>query len=126
MGRILVIDDDPDVVESTQIVLESRGHEVAGAGSREEGMRAVEEFAPDLIILDVMMEQADDGIAMAQELRKKGFAAPIMMLSGIGRLSGMDYGKDGSLVPVDDFQEKPIDPIVLIEKVDALLSRKED
>lgn len=124
MARILIVDDDPDIVEATQLILQAKHHEVAAAGDRESGMKAVKEFNPDLLILDVMMTQPDDGLAMAQELRLQGFKAPILMLTSISRASGMEYGQDDEMVPVDDFQEKPVEPSVLVQKVEQLLKRK--
>ncbi len=121
MAKILVIDDDPDIRGASTTVLEREGHQVDQAGSRDEGMKKIEEFGPDLLILDVMMEQADDGIAMAQELRRKDFTKPILMVTGLSKVTGMDYGKDDSIVPVDAFLEKPLHPQELIDKVNELL-----
>ena len=87
-------------------------------------MAAVKDFQPDLIVLDVMMDQPDDGFVMAQDLRKDGFTAPILMLTSVGKVTGLEFGADDSVVPVDDFQEKPISPAALIEKVKALLAPK--
>jgi DNA-binding response OmpR family regulator len=125
MAKILIVDDDPDVVEACRLVLDSVGHAVATAGSRTEGMQAVAAEAPDLIVLDVIMEQPDDGIAMAQELRRLGFTKPILMLTSIGKVTGLPYGSDPSMVPVDAFVEKPIDPAALIAMIADLLDRKE-
>jgi len=83
---------------------------VRTAASRAEGMEAVQAFSPDLIILDVMMEQPDDGIAMAQELRRAGSTVPIIMLTSVGQVTGMKYGRDNDLVPVEVFFEKPVRP----------------
>jgi DNA-binding response OmpR family regulator len=121
MPRILVVDDDPDVIEAVTTFLESAGHIVKSARDRREGMIKVGVEKPDLIILDVMMEEPDDGFAMALELRRGGFTKPILMLTSIARLTGMSYGVDASTVPVDDFVEKPVAPAVLLEKVAALL-----
>jgi len=125
MARILFVDDDPDIVEAGQIVLRSAGHEVFAACSREEGMAAVKTAEPDLIILDVMMEEPDDGIAMAVDLRKAGFKKPILMLTSLSKVVGYAYGRNDDVVPVDDFQEKPIDPKTLLAKVNELLAAKE-
>lgn len=125
MAKILIVDDDPDVVEATSLFLEREGHQVVGAGNREEGMAALELEQPDLLILDVMMEQPDDGLAMARELRRRGNAVPILMLTSINLAIGMRYGKDDEMVPVDEFQEKPIEPATLLAKVGELLGRKE-
>lgn len=124
MAKILVVDDDPDMTEACQLVLEQAGHEVRGAHSCQQGLAEVNQFQPDLLVLDVMMAEPDDGIAMAQELRRTGFKAPILMLSNIGKVTGMYYGKDDTLVPVDEFLEKPVAPAALVEKVNDLLSGK--
>ena len=124
MARILIVDDDRDVVEACRLLLERERHDVACAYSREEGMQAIAALAPDLLILDVIMEQPDDGIAMAQELRRGGFTAPILMLTSIGRVTGMTFGRDDEVVPVDEFQEKPINPATLSRKVNELLSKR--
>ncbi len=125
MAKILVIDDDPDIVEAVQFFLEKAGHQTAGAYSRREGAAKLEEFDPDLLILDVMMEQPDDGLAIAQELRRRGWKRPILMLTSIGHVTGLEYGKQDALVPVDDFQEKPVAPEDLVNRVQKLLARKE-
>jgi len=124
MANILVVDDDPDVVQYVKVVLEKEGHVVSSAGDRESGMAAVQAEKPDLLILDVMMELPDDGFAMAQELRRKGVGVPILMLTSISKVTGLEYGKDEDVVPVDDFQEKPINPASLVAKVGAILKGK--
>ncbi|MBN1885116.1 MAG: response regulator [Candidatus Krumholzibacteriota bacterium] len=123
MARILVVDDDPDVVEATKMYLEKEGHDVATAFSRDEGMKHIAAEHPDLLVLDVMMDEPDDGIFMAQELRKSGFERPILMMSSIDKVTGMHYDKDDEVTPVDDFIEKPVAPATLVEKVKALLNR---
>lgn len=125
MAKILIVDDDPDVVETVGLFLRQDGHETAAAMNRAAGMEQVAGFKPDLIVLDVMMEQPDDGLVMAQELRRQGYSRPILMLTSINRATGMVYGKDPDLAPVDDFQEKPIEPGVLVAKVKQLLRQPE-
>lgn len=126
MAKILIVDDDPDVVEAVELLLKQQGHQMATAFNRQEGMTRIEEFSPDLIILDVMMEQPDDGITMAQDLRRKGRQTPILMLTTVSRATGLNIGKDDEMVPVNDFQEKPIEPALLLEKVADLLRQGED
>jgi DNA-binding response OmpR family regulator len=125
MAKILIVDDDPDVVDACRLFLEKKGFNVSAAYNRDEGMSAIQSFKPDLVILDVMMDQPDDGIAMAQDLRRQGFKAPILMLTSISKVTGMTYGRDNDLVPVDEFQEKPVDPATLVAKVERLLGKKE-
>ena len=124
MAKILIVDDDPDITFTTSLFLKKAQHEVLTASNRADGMQAIEEDNPDLIILDVMMEQADDGIAMAQELRRQGCETPILMLTSVGRVTGFKYDEDQELVPVDAFFEKPIQPDELIGKVNELLATK--
>lgn len=124
MARILIVDDDPDVVEATTLFLKKEGHEVHSAFNKADGHKAIADIKPDLLILDVIMEQPDDGIAMAQELRRSGFKQPILMFTSISKVIGFDFGKDSDLVPVDEFVEKPIKPAALLEKVNKLLGNK--
>jgi DNA-binding response OmpR family regulator len=124
MAKVLVVDDDPDVVEACKMYLEQQGHQVACAYSRAEAMKAVKEQKPELLVLDIVMEQPDDGLVMAQELRRSGFTFPIVMLTSLAKVTGMEYGKDKELVPVDAFLEKPIAPKTLCDKVAQLLSAK--
>jgi DNA-binding response OmpR family regulator len=121
MSRILVVDDDPDVVEACRLVLEAENYEVSEAGNREEGMARISEVEPDLIILDVMMDQPDDGIVMAQQLHRQGSQTPILMLTSVNKVTGLELGANDQVLPVTEFCEKPIEPALLIEKVAAIL-----
>ncbi len=123
MKTIVLVDDDPDIQESIKLVLESAGYTFKGATDRISGMALIESAKPDLIILDVMMEMPDDGFVLAQDLRAKGMKTPIIMLTSIGSVTGMKFGKDSDVVSVDDFQEKPISPEKLLSKVKSLLEK---
>ena len=122
MAKILIVDDDPDIVEACRLVLEREGYEAEGAPNRADGMKALEEVKPDLLILDVMMEEPDDGLVMAQDLRRQGHSFPIMMLTSAATATGFEFASDEEVVPVDEFQPKPIDPTTFVAKVGKLLS----
>ncbi len=124
MARILIVDDDPDIVDAARLVLEREGHTVASAGNRPDGLQALDESHPDLLILDVMMEEPDDGLRMAREIRRGGKMLPILMLTSINPTMGLAIDKDDEMVPVDDFQTKPIDPRSLVATVQSLLERR--
>ena len=122
MARILIVDDDKDIVEACRLFLEREGHTVAAAYSRGGGMRAVADWPPDLLVLDVMMDEPDDGITMAQELRRSGWKTPIVMLTSIGKVTGLGYGADPEVLPVAAFLDKPGRPGVLVMTVADLLA----
>jgi DNA-binding response OmpR family regulator len=121
VAKILIVDDDPDIVEAGRLVLEREGYEVEGAPNRADGMKKLAEVKPDLLILDVMMEEPDDGLRMAREIRKAGHTLPIIMLTSVNAAMGLNIDKDEEMVPVDEFQPKPVDPQTLIAKVKKLL-----
>lgn len=120
MAKIAIIDDDPDILDASGLVLESKGHIVITASNPDDGYNLVVENKPDLIILDVMMNEPDDGFFLAQKFRRNNIGTPILMYTSVSKTIGMDFGIN-EMVPVDDFVEKPISPKDLVEKVDKLL-----
>ncbi len=128
MAKILIIDDDPDIVEAMRVVLESKGYWVINAESGEEGLNKARAHKPDLIILDIMMETADKGFDVARELRKDDLFknVPILMLTALKEKMGLDFKKeagDSVWLPVEAYLEKPLKPEELISKVEHLLHR---
>lgn len=123
MAKILLIDDDPDVTDAGRLVLEKAGHTVSTAHNAEAGFALIERAVPDLLVLDIMMENADDGIVLARRLRAEGYRFPIIALSSIGAVTGLDYDREGEMLPVDVFIAKPVRPAELIQKIDELLAR---
>jgi DNA-binding response OmpR family regulator len=123
MAKIIIIDDDPDILDASSLVLNSKGYETITASNPDDGFKMVKDNNPDLIILDVMMNEPDDGFFLAQKFRKEKIMVPIIMYTSISKATGMDFGKS-DLVPVDEYVEKPISPDELIEKVEKLLKRK--
>jgi len=81
---ILYVDDDQDFLDSTSMVLEANGYVVETARSAEEGLKTYKEVQPDLVIVDLMMEEVDAGTGLAKELRLLGNKAPVYMLSSVG------------------------------------------
>ena len=81
---ILCLDDDPDILSFLQIVLEGEGYTFAGADSAEEGLRIYKEIDPDLLIVDLMMEEVDAGTGFVKEIQLLGNTAPVYMLSSVG------------------------------------------
>ena len=126
MAKILIVDDDNDFAEATKVILESRNYEVISADNTEEGLSLLEREDPDLLILDVMMENKAAGIIISRQLRKnpKFRDLPILMLTGMREQTGFFFPgepKSEVFLPVDEFLEKPHLPEVLLEKVEKLL-----
>ena len=123
MSIIAIIDDDPDVLDASSLVLKSKGYEVITATNPDDGFKIVKENKPSLIILDVMMNEPDDGFFLAQKFRREKIDTPILMFTSVSKSFGVDYGIN-EMVPVDEFVEKPISSEQLIEKVEKLLKEK--
>lgn len=123
MPKIAIIDDDPDILDASTLVLTSKGYEVITATNPDDGYKIVKDQNPDLIILDVMMNEPDDGFFLAQKFRREKFEIPIIMYTSVSKTLGLEFAA-GEMIPVDDFVEKPISPETLIDKVEKLLQLK--
>jgi CheY-like chemotaxis protein len=127
--RILIVDDDQDIVDSVTIMLQSEGYEVVAARSGEECMKSVEEACPHLILLDIMMEKLTTGLHVGYELRKhpETKTIPIIIISGIGEATGLDIAteQETDYIAADEFLEKPVKPDVLLKKVAELMKASE-
>jgi len=108
MAKILIVDDDPDILDASRLALERAGHVVITASNPSDGKLALDREAPALLILDIMMGAPDDGLVMAQTLRRTGYKLPILMLTSLPKVSGMALAKDDDMVPVDELVEKPV------------------
>ena len=125
MAKILIVDDDEDIVEAMRLTLGSKGHETIMAVSGEEGLEKTKQEKPDLIILDVMMPGID-GFESSRILKKDPDTKeiPILMLTAIKDKMGLDFQKeagDEDWLPVDEYCEKPLDHDDLVRKVENLL-----
>jgi CheY-like chemotaxis protein len=130
--KILIVDDDRDLVESLSQVLRSNGYETASAGSAAEGLNALLIVQPDLVILDVMMETDTAGFEAAGQIRslrptsrfRDIRTVPIIILTAIGQVTNSRFSLDPGdnfLPGVDEFLTKPVDLDELLAKVGALI-----
>ena len=127
--RILIIDDDPDFVEVTKVLFETRQYEVTAAYNPEEGFAKLEKEIPDALILDVMMGKGADGFIVARKIRKdpRFDKMPILMMTSMHEQTGFDFPGDrihSKFLPVDEYIEKGVDPQVLLKKVEQQLAKK--
>ncbi|MDP8259898.1 MAG: response regulator [Candidatus Gygaella obscura] len=123
MHKILMVDDDREFLEASKIVLEANDYEVILAENVSSAEAMIYSDKPDLIILDIMMEQPDDGIALAHKLKKSGIGIPVIMLSGVSTVTGYDYGECNEVLPCSDFLEKPVTPENLLNKIEKILKK---
>jgi CheY-like chemotaxis protein len=124
MSKILIVDDDPDFVEATRIVLEQRGYEVISAVNGDEGLQAVRVHKPDLVILDVIMSSILDGLNVSQELHRDPDHSdiPIVMVTSIANTDYAALFPTDEYVHISAFMTKPVPPDQLLQRVQALLA----
>ncbi|HMB20356.1 MAG TPA: response regulator [Spirochaetota bacterium] len=116
---ILVIDDDPDILDSIKAILGANGFEVETAMSGKEGTEKVKSVNPDLVLCDMMMERIDAGTKVAQDIRKNNPDMPVFLLSSIGSATATNIDIDK--LGFSGVFQKPVDPDNLINVVkDAL------
>ena len=123
MSKILVVDDDPDFVEITRIVLEKEGHEVSAARSGKEGLQRIREDQPDLVILDVIMDTVLDGLSTSQRIYDDPMMrdVPIIMVTSIASTDYASLFPTDEYVHISSFMSKPVTPKGLLRQVNRLL-----
>ena len=125
MAKILLVDDDLDLIQMNRLVLERRGHQVMGACSGAEAREAVRKSVPDLAVVDVMMESMSAGFDLARELHQNLPALPMIMLSGVHEATGVPFRfePDKDWLPVVKFLDKPFEPARLADEIEAILKK---
>ncbi len=129
-GKILVIDDDPDILDAVAMILESQGYEVVTARDGLEGLATLKAENPDLLMLDLMMPKMD-GFAFCKELQDPRWSkfrnTPILILTSVREeASRRRYELETGLeLDVDDYLEKPMSPDVLLERVNKLMKKQQ-
>jgi len=126
--KILIIDDDPDIIEVATMILETQDYEVMTARHGVEGLARLREMKPDLIILDMLMPKMD-GFAVYKELQTPAWTEyrdiPILIFSSVDEATSRQRYEleTGSSIAFGDYVEKPLVPAVLLEKVAQMLDR---
>jgi CheY-like chemotaxis protein len=135
-GKILIVDDDPDFVKTTQLILKTGGYDTTVAEDARKGLEKIKESRPDLVILDIMMESIFEGFSFLSTLRTApDFASfkftPVLMVSSVKNDTGSrfmfdDEGSMGETSQPDDFMDKPLKPNALLGKVASLIRKTAD
>lgn len=120
MAKILIVDDEPEIVASVSDVLTSFGFSTICCTDGRSGLRAAIESEPDLIILDWMMPEYN-GINFTTDFREQGYTTPILFLTARGK--DHVYEIETLRRGADDYMSKPFDSTLLVERVKNLLKR---
>jgi len=117
--KVLIVDDEPNIVTSLEYLMQKRGHEVKIARNGDEALALVGSFLPDVVLLDVMMPHTS-GYEVCQQIRERADwqHIKVVMLSAKGREAEVNKGLS---LGADSYVTKPFSNQELIEKIDALL-----
>ncbi len=123
MSTILVVDDDPDFVEITRLVLRAEGFDVQSASSGDGALRAIAQEPPALVVLDVMMTSVLDGLDLARRLNADSSLRriPVIMVSSMPDSSMAGLFPTDEYLPIDAWLTKPVRPQELVRRIRALL-----
>ena len=125
--KILVVDDDPDIVDQVTMILKQDGHEVHSAGTQNEAEEILLSLKPDLAILDLMMKEKDTGFVLCHRIKKLYPDTPVMMVTAVKAATGLSFAADSAVqqswLKADLLVDKPIRAEVLRNDVNGLLNR---
>lgn len=123
MAKILIVDDDPDFVEATRMVLEKAGHTTISAASGNEGYLKMKAEKPDLVILDVIMDTVLDGLTITQRIHddEEVNKIPIVMVTSIANTDYAELFPTDEYIHINAFMSKPVAPADLIRQVNKLI-----
>ena len=127
--KILIVDDDPDILDALSMILESKGYQVVTAQDGIEGLASLKAEKPDVLILDLLMPKMD-GFAVCKELQDPRWSkykdVPILILTSVREeASRRRYELETGLeLDVADYVGKPISPDVLLDRIGKLINKK--
>ncbi len=121
--KILLVDDDIDLISAITLVLTNSGYEVTSAYNGKEGFKKAQAEQPDLIVLDVMMSTHSEGFDIARDLRKVEATkkTPIILLTSVNTTVPFKFEPDATYLPVNIFLEKPVTPADLLVQIKKVL-----
>jgi two-component system alkaline phosphatase synthesis response regulator PhoP len=124
--KILIVDDDPDLVEAVTMILKSKKFDVVAAYNGKEGIEKVKRERPDLVVLDVMMPEKD-GYSVCKELKSdpQWSHVPILLLTAVAsHVPTTRFTQQmGMETEADDYIDKPVEPEVLVKRIETLLAK---
>jgi len=124
--KILLVDDDPDLVNAVRMILEAKNYQVAAAYGGVEGLQKARTENPDLIVLDVMMPDKD-GYSVCKELKADPDLSkiPVLLLTAVvSHIPTTHFTQQMGLeTDADDYLDKPVEPEVLVKRIETLLGK---
>lgn len=125
MAKILVVDDDPDFVNLTRRILQSKDHKVLTASNGEKALVAMRKERPDLVLLDIMMAYILDGLDVSREMAEDTELKdiPVIMVTSLSSARTQISLPSDEYIPVEDWIQKPIDPDQLLARIEAALGK---
>lgn len=110
-ARVMIVDDDPDFLEQMRMYLESRGYTVNSASNRPDGEELLTRIEPDIAVLDLMMENEDDGFVLAYRIKKRFPNTPVILVTAVTHETGLEFDETedgGNWIKADAILAKPI------------------
>lgn len=122
--KILLVDDDPDDISLLEAILSNYGYQVITAIDKREGLEKLNIHLPDLVILDVMMDEEHEGFDMSREIKKTVPELPVIALIELSSMAKFEPpATNHEWLPVDKFIEKPVHPDYLLATIKNLVTK---
>jgi DNA-binding response OmpR family regulator len=109
--KVLIVDDDPDFLDQMKMMFTTRGYEVVSASSRKEAEAVLESFKPEIAVIDLMMENDDDGFVLAYRIKKRVSGCAVIMVTNVTGETGIEFPRvdDASgWITADAILPKPV------------------
>ncbi len=125
MAKVLVVDDDPDFVEITRMILEANEYEVSTAANGDQALNTMREDPPDLVLLDIMMSHVLDGLDLSRVMSDDPVLkkVPIIMVSSITDSPSAGLFPTDEYLSIDAWISKPVQPDDLLQKVAQFIKK---
>jgi two-component system, OmpR family, response regulator len=124
--KILIVDDDPDILEMLQIALKEEAYEIVQANSQQEAEDTLLKIRPHLAIIDLMMEEKDSGFVLAREIKQMYPGTPVIILTAVTAATGLSFAarspEERRWISADLMMDKPPRPEKLRFEVRRLLN----
>jgi DNA-binding response OmpR family regulator len=125
LKRVIYIEDEEEMVDLVRLILGRKGYEVVGANGGRDGLAAVQQKPPDLVLLDLMMPDMD-GWEVYQQMKAEETTRNVPVIVVTAKAQSIDKVLGLHIAKVDDYISKPFSPKELIDSVEKVLARQEE